>query len=281
RANVVESRIVPIADREPEAVVEVVAALASELGAGVDKVSALGVSAGGLTEDYKILRQAAYMGWEDDVPLARMLEEATGLPSAVDNDVAAWTEAERWFGSGKNRPDFALVTTGAGIGYSLVSQGNLVAGREVGVGSLAHVPLDPLGPPCSQGHHGCAEAMLTTDAITKQVSLALGRPVEYAEALELSQNGNPAARSTVRAAARAYGRLLALVANTTFSPYIIVSGEGVDLAIDQKELVLDEFQAGRHPCAQHVEIELKPAPFTEWARGAAVTAIQTYVLGRA
>jgi predicted NBD/HSP70 family sugar kinase len=213
--------------------------------------------------------------------LAPLLREATGLPTAIDNDVAAWTEAERWFGDGRDRPDFALVTTGAGVGYNLVTHRHRAAGTDVGVGLLGHVPLDPLGPLCSQGHQGCAEAMLTTGAVAARVSAALGRQVGYGEALALAAAGLPPARAAVTASAKAYGRLLALVANTTFTPFIIASGEGVDLAIANESLVRQEFAANRSAYASEVEILLKAAPFTEWARGAAVVAIQTHVLGRA
>jgi predicted NBD/HSP70 family sugar kinase len=239
------------------------------------------VSAGGLTQDYQVLRRALYMGWEQDVPLAPMLRDATGLPTAVDNDVAAWTEAERWFGDGRDQPDFALVTTGAGVGYNLVTHGDRASGADVGVGLLGHVPLDPLGPLCSQGHQGCAEAMLTNGAVAARVSAALARPVGYAEVLELAASGEPAASAAVNASTKAYGRLLALVANTTFARLIIASGEGIDLAITNEALVQAEFAANRSPYASQVEILLKAVPFTEWARGAAVVAIQTHLLGRA
>jgi predicted NBD/HSP70 family sugar kinase len=281
RAKVIDCQVAPFAERSPEGVVKTVAELAASLGSQVGQITALGVSAAGLTKDYQILRHAPYLGWEPDVPLAAMLREATGLATAVDNDVAAWTEAERWFGDGRDRPDFALVTTGAGVGYNLVTHRHRASGPDVGVGLLGHVPLDPLGPLCSAGHQGCAEAMLTTGALAARVSAATGRPVTYERSLELAAQGDPAARAAVTAAARAYGRLLALIANTTFVPFIIASGEGVDLAIAHRDLVRDEFAAGRSDHASPVEILLKPAPFTEWARGAAVVAIQTYVLGRA
>ncbi|MDR1807676.1 MAG: ROK family transcriptional regulator [Propionibacteriaceae bacterium] len=280
RANVQSQAVRPIADRAPDSVVATIAALTAELAAQVDRVTALGVSAGGVTEDNASLKWAAYMGWPDAVPLGPLLQERTGLPTVVENDVAAWTEAERWFGDGRDEPSFALVTTGMGVGFSLVTHGGRAASRDIGVGSLGHVPLDPLGPPCAQGHHGCAEAMLTSGAIEATVGIGLGRSVAYEEVLALAAEGQPVAVSTVAASARALGRLLALIANTTFVPLIIVSGEGIGLAVQQEALVRAEFAAGRHPMARDVRLLLKQAPFTEWARGAAVVAVQTYVLGR-
>jgi len=133
---------------------------------------------------------------------------------------------------------------------------------------------------CHEGHRGCAEAMLTTGAICSAVGIGVGYPVSYEEALRLAREGNPVARRAVTASARAFGRLLALIANLTFVSLIIVSGEGIDLALDWEDAVRQEFKAGRHSMAGDVRLVIKRAPFTEWARGAAVVAIQTHVLGR-
>jgi len=122
--------------------------------------------------------------------------------------------------------------------------------------------------------------MLTSGAIAAAVGIGLGRMVTYDEALALARDGHPVATRVVHAAARAEGRLLAIIANLTFVPLIIVSGDGVDLALGWEEMVRAEFAANRRPLAGAVKIIIKRAPFTEWARGAAVVAIQTHVLGR-
>lgn len=280
RAHVEASMIVPLEGHAPHEVVEAVAAVAGALATRTARVTALGVSAGGLVDDNATLKAAAYLGWGDGVPLADLLRAKTGLPTVVANDVEAWTQAERWFGDGRDAESFALVTTGVGVGYSFIASGQLTTSPDVGVGSAAHIVLDPLGPLCHEGHRGCAEAMLTSGAICAGVGIGLERRVEYDEALALARQGDPVARTVVEASARAYGRLLALIANLTFVPLIIVSGEGVGLALEWEEVVRDEFREGRHPMASNVRLLIKRAPFTEWARGAAVVAIQTCVLGR-
>ena len=52
-----------------------------------------------------------FLGWRD-VPLADMVTAATGLPCAVANDVRALTYAEAWFGAGRGKSPFALITLG-------------------------------------------------------------------------------------------------------------------------------------------------------------------------
>jgi predicted NBD/HSP70 family sugar kinase len=279
RATVIDKGTVPLSDRSPGAVVAATADLVERMRNRVPNVMALGVSAGGVTEDRAILKSAGFLNWDDDVPLASMLSLATGLPAAIENDVAAWLEVERWFGEGRGRESFALLTMGAGVGYALAA-GNTPLSPDVGVGLAGHVPLDPFGWLCPSGHRGCADAMLTSDAIAASASVALRRRLTYPEVLDLADAGNPAASATVEASARACGRLLGMIANLTLVPLIIVSGDGVELAVRHRSTVMEEFARNRHPMAHQVEVLIKQAPFTEWARGAATVAIQTYVLGR-
>jgi predicted NBD/HSP70 family sugar kinase len=279
RATVLAKETVPLLDRKPAAVVEATSHLVKNLGSRVAAVRALGVSAGGVTEDRAVLKHAGPLGWTEDVPLASMLTSATGIPTAIENDVAAWLEVERWFGEGRDQESFALLTMGVGVGYALAS-GSTPNASDVGVGLAGHVPLDPWGWLCPSGHHGCADAMLTSGAIAAAASVGLRRPVTYAEVLDLADAGDPVAGAIVEASARACGRLVAMIANLTLVPLVIVSGDGVDLAIRHRDTVVEEFRRHRHPMAHGVEVLIKQAPFTEWARGAATVAIQTYVLGR-
>ncbi len=89
-----------------------------------------------------------------------MVEAATGIPTIIDNDLVAFTEYEHWFGAGRGLDRFAVVTLGAGVGYGLVIHDEIVRSDEFGIGLIGHWPLDPFGPVCSEGHRGCAKAIL-------------------------------------------------------------------------------------------------------------------------
>ena len=62
-----------------------------------------------------------------------------------------------------------------------------------GLGLGGHLPLDPSGPLCMEGHRGCSTAMLSIPSITAQVGIALGREVDYDEVLALAGEGHPIA----------------------------------------------------------------------------------------
>src|ERR1700710_2660364 len=73
RANILTSRSVELATRDPESVVALIANLAAELASSVLTVTALGVGIGALVTEHSIVRSAPFLGWAD-VPLGAMLE---------------------------------------------------------------------------------------------------------------------------------------------------------------------------------------------------------------
>jgi len=110
-----------------------------------------------------------------------------------------------------------------------------------------------------------------------QVQSALGRAVDYDEVLALAAAGDPVAGVVVDAAARGLGRLIALAANLTMQPTVVLAGDGIGLWELAGTRIRDAAAADRDPLAQPVEIVVDDAGFRAWARGAAAVAIQAAV----
>lgn len=277
RANIRASQTRTLTTHAPDEVADAVASLVRELDTGQDP-TAVGISFGGVTTDKRTVARAPFLQWHD-VPLAQMVEERTGLPTVLENDLLALTRAEHWFGEGRLVQSFAILTIGIGIGYGLVVHDQVVNHRDMGVGLVAHHPLDPNGPVCPQGHHGCAKAMLTTTTVSSQVSLAHGRSIEYDEVLAMARAGDAAAADVLRSAGLALGRLVAVVANFAMPERIFLSGEGIELAVVAWESVRVGLERDRDPAASPVDVVVQPYDRDLWARGAAAIAIQHHVLG--
>jgi predicted NBD/HSP70 family sugar kinase len=278
RGAVVAAHRLALPGHDPTAVVGVVRDLVATLAGQLPDVTAAGVSVGGQTDDERVL-VAPYFHWTHDVLLGKLLEEATGLPVTVDNDLLALTRAEHWFGVANDVDRFAVVTIGTGVGYGLVVHDAIVDDPDAGIGLVGHYPLDPFGPLCDRGHRGCAVAMLTIGSIRGAVAAGLHRPVTYDECLDLGEAGDPVAARVVHDSARALGRLVAAVANLTMARKVIVTGDGVRLAVVAEAAVREGIALDRDPRAAPVRLEVREWDFTEWARGAAVSAIQAYVRG--
>lgn len=279
RASVLATASVRLGSRDPDAVVASIGTLVERLSADVPPVTALGLGVGALVGSHGRIRSAPFLGWRD-IELGALLETRTGLPTVIENDVTAFTEYENWFGAARDVDRFAVVTLGAGVGYGLVVGGNVVVGPDSGIGLVGHWPLDPFGPVCPAGHRGCAQSVLTTSAIESGVSAALARNVGYDEALDLAVAGEPAARRIVDDAGRGLGRLLAAISNLTVPELLVLGGEGVRLADVAADAVQEGLRQDRDARTSDIPLATTSGDDTEWCRGAAVLAIQTYVLGR-
>ncbi|MEV7090565.1 ROK family transcriptional regulator [Streptomyces sp. NPDC093085] len=279
RSTVVAAREAPLRTREPSAVAALLHALASDFAAGFPRLAGIGVGLGGHVVGPERMVTSPYLGWEA-VPFPDLLEGRTELPVVVENDVAALVESEAWFGAGRGLERFAVLTIGAGIGYGLVIGGRLVRSADDGHGIGRRWIINPNGPLTPDGDRGSAVALLTIPSIRYQVAAATGRPHTYEEILELAAKADPLAARVIDEAGRALGTVVAQIANFAMPQKILLAGEGVGLVEVAGEAIGEAIAANRHPLAEPVALETKISDFNDWARGAAVLAIQTFVLGR-
>jgi predicted NBD/HSP70 family sugar kinase len=279
RATVLAEHTRPLPGTDPAAVTGAVADVVRLLHADHPGVVGLGVGIGGFVIDRRDVARAHFLGWHDLVPLADLLHEATGLPAVVDNDVRALTAAEHWFGAGRGLQSLLVITIGAGVGCGIVVHDLVVEGAHGGGGSIGHRPVVS-SVVCEDGHRGCAQGLVSSRAVSGAVAQALGRPVTYAEALRLAADGHAAARRVVDEAAGALGVLVADIANLIDPELVILTGDGIGL-VDVARPALDAaLEENRKAPLAPVRLDVRPFPFTEWARGAAAVAVQEHVLGR-
>ncbi|MET7435723.1 ROK family transcriptional regulator [Streptomyces flaveolus] len=278
RSEVTDRLDRPLTTHDPDAVAALLAEMTTELAARHPALVGIGIGVGGRVRERAVVGESAFLGWRD-VPLGTLVRERTGLPVVVENDVAALVEAETWFGAGRGLDRFAVLTIGAGIGYGLVLGGTRVPYDEEDRGFGRHWIIDPYGPLTPEGARGSAVSLLTIPSIRYQVRAATGRDIGYEEILAGAAAGEPMAFRVVDEAARALGILVAQIANFAMPQKILLAGEGVGLMDVAGHTVRDTIRSHRHPLAAPVDLETKVSDFHDWARGAAVLAIQVLVLG--
>ncbi|MGW1725649.1 ROK family protein [Streptomyces sp. NPDC002306] len=280
RSDIVARLDRPLTTHDPDAVAELVAAMAGELARDHPRPAGIGIGVGGFVRHRSVVAESPYLGWRD-VPLADLVERRSGLPVVVENDVAALVEAETWFGAGRGLDRFVVLTIGAGIGYGLVLGGRRVPYAEEDRGFGRHWILSSDGPLTPDGERGSAVSLLAIPSIRYQVQAATGRERTYEEILALAAAGDRMPARVVDEAARALGTLIAQIANFAMPQKILLAGEGVGLMEVAGDVVRETIRAHRHPLAAAVDLETRVSDFHDWARGAAVLAIQVLVLGAA
>jgi predicted NBD/HSP70 family sugar kinase len=280
RAVLLTEHRVPLPGRGPDAVIGAVADIVARLRDHHPDLAGLGVGIGGRVVGRRDVTRAPFLGWDETVPLSERLRAATALPTVVENDVRALTVAEHWFGAGRGLRSLVVVTVGAGVGCGIVVHDRLVEGAHSASGLVGHRQLSGSAL-CAEGHRGCAAGMLTSGAITGAVTQALGRPVSYDDVLELARAGQPAARRVVDDAGRALGMLVGDIANLVDPELVLLTGDGIGLA-DVARAPLDAaLEESRDLAGPPARVDVRPFPFSEWARGAAAVAVQAHVLGPA
>ncbi|WP_327186924.1 ROK family transcriptional regulator [Streptomyces sp. NBC_01334] len=282
RCRILLARRVPLTDRAARAVLASTADVVRELlteadGYGV-RVMGLGVAVSGdVDRGEGVVRYSPFLEWRD-VPLAELASAVTGLPVTVDNDVRALTVAEQWFGAGVGLSNFAVVTVGAGVGCGLVVHGRVVAGAHGVAGEIGHVTVDPNGPLCHCGNRGCVEAIAADPAILTRIRERTGVDVtDTTEAVDLARRGDVHAREAYSRAGEAIGRGIATVANLLGPERVVISGEGLAAYDLFAEQIRSAFAAAAFGSAARCDLQTRPLPFEEGARGAAATAIQSFI----
>ncbi len=216
-----------------------------------------------------------------DTALAELAAARLGVPVRIDNDANVLTLAELWFGTGRDRPDFAVVTVEHGVGMGLVLNNRLFRGsRGLGL-ELGHTKVALDGALCRCGQRGCLEAYLADYALAREAATALDCTVPATENAALidalyaeAKAGNTAAATIFRRAGRYLALGLANVVQLFDPALIILAGERMRYDYLYSDTMLREMHAltlteGRTSCeiATHVWGDLV------WAQGAAALAL--------
>jgi predicted NBD/HSP70 family sugar kinase len=246
-----------MADGTPGALVEAVASGVDELAAlaahptpaggesaGAPARTALGVGlgvTGAVDAERGIVRLSVPLGWRD-VPLAQALRQRLALPVRLLNEYQASALAEHWFGAARDAERLVYIGIGTGIAAGIVLDGEIYPGTTGSAGELGHITVDPDGPPCACGNHGCLEAVAAGPAIVSQAVQRLKRGVPsrlaelaagYPEGLSAGQiasaaaTGDPLACAVLEEVGRPLGQVVAGVINVLNPDAVVVGGDAV------------------------------------------------------
>ena len=168
-------------------------------------------------------------GWRGKSPV-KDLGQIFDVRAALENDGDAAALAEAGWGAGRNRSRLIYVTVGTGIGGGIVLDGELYRGVDGAHPEVGHHVVDPAGPACSCGFHGCWESLAAGPAMVAW--LENHAPAEYPhreditarKICELAQQGDAVALQAVEHEAYYLGLGLANLINLFTPDAIVLSG---------------------------------------------------------
>ncbi|MDE0547504.1 ROK family protein [Microbacterium sp. C7(2022)] len=207
-------------------VLEAVRALRESLDAGAAPFTSIGIGIPGqVMPGTTRVTHAVNLGI-DDLDLAAAISPVLSLPVYVENDVkAAALGAYALHGAAsQSLSSMAYLNLGTGIAAGIVEDGVLARGRHGSAGEVGHISVDPAGPLCRCGQHGCIEALAGGGAIAQRWGTGAALPVK--DVFDASDAGDPLAQSLragLAAGAAAAVRVLVLTVDVD----TVVLGGGV------------------------------------------------------
>lgn len=216
------------AEAGPGAVVDAITAVAVEAVARRPEIATVGVGVPGLYDPatgrtrFIVNIAGAWAGR----PVGEPVAHAAGRPVALINDARAFGLAELRLGAGRGSRSMVGLVLGTGVGGVIAIDDRVVLGHDGTAGELGHQVIDPDGPSCGCGDHGCLEAFVRADRFAAACGTAT---VE--EAVAAARAGDERASDGILR----MGRYLGIgIANAIeiITPDVVVIGGGIAAAAD-------------------------------------------------
>lgn len=162
------------ARRGPEAGVQKISDSIESLISNISKpITGIGIGSTGPVDRQRGSIQNPYTlpGWED-VDIVSPIADRFGVQVALENDADAAALGESWAGAGRGLARLFMVTIGTGVGTGIILNGEIYRGVTAAHPEAGHIIIDPAGPQCYCGAHGCWESLVSGPAIAQFARVA-------------------------------------------------------------------------------------------------------------
>jgi predicted NBD/HSP70 family sugar kinase len=154
-------------------------------------------------------------------------EKEMRMQVELTNAANAALLAELWSGRLDGIRNAVLITVSEGVGGAILANGQIVTSRSGLAGEFGHSPIDPTGPLCGCGQHGCWEVFASSNAALRYYAEIHPEKasVNIHELLRLGEEEDPAALAALTRQATWLGRGLRLVTAALSPEVILIAGD--------------------------------------------------------
>ena len=191
-----------------------------------------------------VVYDAVNLGWTE----VNLTEEISSRIGGLANAVPVWIQkdtnlnalGEYYFGACKGCTDFVYIGVGSGLGAGIISNGQLITGSDWYAADIGHLSINPDGPLCVCGGHGCAELVASGPGLVRVTRQMLAEPSARSilsekvdstptDVLTAACEGDALALEALTEVGRALGIVLSACA-VILNPARFVIGGGLGLA---------------------------------------------------
>jgi predicted NBD/HSP70 family sugar kinase len=239
--------------------------LAAAAGVPRDRIVGMGIGSTGVVDPRGTIVYHPSLAWEN-VPVAALAAEVTGLPVAVDSTVRAIATAEGWFGRGRHFEPLAVVLLGNVVAAATMVDRHPLLGANLIEGQIGHLPVGgDLG--CACGRTGCLEVMVRDETFKE---LARRRGIDPRRGVETiyaaARSGDQVASELVAERGRLIARAVAVIDAVVNPAAVVFAGHSLVVGAD---LLLPSIRAGLEDAMVLPEVRrelpLLPSAFGEFA----------------
>jgi predicted NBD/HSP70 family sugar kinase len=191
----------------------------------------VGVSLPGLVDNHSgTFLISVVLPWRD-VPVVKLLGEATGLPVTIDNSARCSALAEIWHGKSRyaHVRNLLYVGVSTGLACGVVIDGGLYRGATNTAGQFGHIAIEVDGPECRCGQRGCWDLYASDKAtIARYMRLRGGaskRAPTMRRLVELVESGDAHAIAALSETARYLGVGITGLINGLDPEVVVIGGE--------------------------------------------------------
>lgn len=230
--------------------------------------------------DGRRLLVAPNLGWTDVDPypvLSAVIGPQVGFRVGNSANLAARAVAQTRPGRPGPWPSFVYLHGDIGVGAAIRLDGREFLGAHGWAGEIGHMTVDPAGPECRCGSHGCLEQYVGRLSLLQAAGLPPRASIHTL--LSRLESGESAAARAVNAAGHALGSVLSSVVNLLDLPTLVLGG---DLAVIGGHLRGPIAEEMRHRLLSDAlaapEVVLAPVGTAPAATGAAYEALDRVIL---
>jgi glucokinase len=226
-------------------------------------------------------------------PLRETLERELRLPVRCVNDAAAATLAEWRFGAAAGFDNAVVLTLGTGVGSGVVMNGRMLENAHLGTGGgIGQFTIQTGGRLCLCGNRGCAETLVSAEAVALRLRDHLGRGVAsrlsaryfenpaaitFRSAIEGADLGDSVCREVLDEFIRDLGATI-VTAIHAYNPSLVVIGGGPMAAAD-RFLPAVQAYVDRHRWVYPMDREIPVRPALHGTYAGVVGAAASAILG--